>query len=148
MNFGRYVKLVSALPAILIILLLPELAAARESEFSETSITRAKTAGGFRYMAGGLTFDEQRAMERQSAGYNLKLLFAPPWGTSISPVLLLIGDNQGHHIDTIVLRGPCFYIQLPPGSYTILARIQNKLVLLRDIHIDQTRRAVNLILGD
>jgi hypothetical protein len=140
--------LLSAISAIGILLILSEIADAREAHLSEISIVRLKTVSGFRYMTGGLTFHEQQAMERQSARYNLKLLFAPPSGTSISPVLLLIGDNQGHHIDTIVLHGPWFYIQLPPGSYTILARIQDKLLLLRDIHIDETRRAINLILGD
>jgi putative peptidoglycan binding protein len=94
----RYGKLVSATSAILILLLLPEFAAARKPQLPDTGITRGKTAAGFYYINGGLTFDEQQAMERRSASYNLKLLFAPPAGTLVSPVLLLIGDNQGRFL--------------------------------------------------
>jgi hypothetical protein len=138
----------SAISAIGILLLLPEVGDAREAYSSETTIVRRKTASGFWYMTGGFTFDDQQSMERQSARYNLKLLFAPPSGTSISPVLLMIGDNQGHRIDKIVLHGPRFYIQLPPGSYTILARIKNKLVLLRDVYLGDDRRAINFFYRD
>lgn len=144
----RYGKLVSAISAIFILLLLPELAGARKPQLRDTSITCGKTAAGFYYMNGGLTFDEQQTMERQSAPYNLKLLFAPRSGTSVSPVLLLIGDNQGRRVDKIMLHGPWFYIQLPSGGYTIVARIKNKVVLIRDVYLRENRRAIYFVYGD
>lgn len=144
----RYGKLVSATSAILILLLLPEFAAARKPQLPDTGITRGKTAAGFYYINGGLTFDEQQAMERRSASYNLKLLFAPPAGTLVSPVLLLIGDNQGRQVDKILLHGPWFYIQLPSGSYTIVARFKNKVVLIRDVYLRENRRSIYFVRED
>ena len=144
----RYGKLVSAISAILILLLLPEFAAAHKPQLPNTSIMRGKTAAGFHYMNGGLAFDEQQAMERQSASYNLKLVFAPRSATSDSPILLLIGDNQSCQVDKILLHGPWFYIQLPPGGYTIVARIKNKVVLIRDVHLRENRRAIYFVRGD
>jgi hypothetical protein len=149
-NFSttRYGKLVSAISAILIFLFLPALAAARKPQLPDTSIVRGKTAAGFNHMSGGSTFDEQQAMERQSAPYNLKLVFAPRSATSDSPILLLIGDNQSRQVDRIVLHGPWFYIQLPPGGYTIVARIKNKVVLIRDVYLRENRRSTYFVRGD
>jgi hypothetical protein len=87
-------------------------------------------------------------MERQSASYNLKLVFAPRSATSVSPVLLLIGDNQGRRVDKILLHGPWFYIQLPTGGYTIVARIKNKVVLIRDVYLRENRRSIYFVRGD
>lgn len=145
---NHYGKLVSVISAILILLLLPELAGARKPQLRDTSITQGKTPAGFYYMTGGLTFDEQQTMEQQSAPYNLKVIFAPRAGTSVSPVLLLIGDNQGRRVDKIMVHGPWFYIQLPAGGYTIVARIKNKVVLIRDVYLRENRRAIYFVHGD
>ena len=144
----RYGKLVSAISTILILLVLPALAGAREPQLANTSITRGKTAAGFYYMNGGLTFDEQQSMERQSAAYNLKLVFAPRLSFLASPVLLLIGVNDGHRVDKIMVYAPLFYIQLPSGAYTIVARIKNKVVLIRDVYIRENQRAIYFVRGD
>jgi hypothetical protein len=143
-----YGKLVSAISAILILLLFPELASAREPQLLDASITRGKTAAGFHYMNGGLAFDEQQAMEQRSAPYNLKLVFARRSGTSVSRVLLMIGDNQSRRVEKFLLWGPWFYIPLPSGGYTILARIKNRVVLIRDVYLRVDRRATYFVRGD
>jgi len=95
-----------------------------------------------------LAFDEQQAMERRSAPYNLKLVFARRLSTLVSPVLLLIGDNQGRRVDKVMVHGPWFYIQLPPGRYTIVARIKDKVVVIRDVYLSENRRATYFVRGD
>ena len=99
-------------------------------------------------MTGGTVFDEQQAMERQSAPYNLKLVFAPRSSSLVSPVLLFIGDNHGRRIDKVMVQAPWFYIQLPSGGYTIVARIKNKVVLIRDVYLYANRRATYFVRGD
>ena len=143
----RYGKLVSLISAILMLLLLPQFAGGTP-QLPNTSIMRGKTATGFNHMSGGLTFDEQQAMERQSAPYNLKLVFERRSAISGSPILLLIGDNQSRQVDKIVLHGPWFYIQLPPGGYTIVARIKSKVVLIRDVYLRENRRSTYFVRGD
>ena len=145
---SRYGELVSIISAILVLLLLPVLAGARKPQLRDTSITRGKTTAGFYYMIGGLAFDEQQAMERRSAPYNLKLVFARRLSTLLSPVLLLIGDNQGRRVDKVMVHGPWFYIQLPPGGYTIVARIRDKVVVIRDVYLSENRRATYFVRGD
>lgn len=144
----RYGKLVSAISTVLILLVLPALVGAREPQVPDSSIRRGKTAAGFYYMNGGLTFDEQQAMERQSAAYNLKLVFAPRSSPLASPVLLLIGVNHDRRVDKIMVYGPWFYIQLPSGAYTIVARIKNKVVLIRDVYVRENQRAIYFVRGD
>jgi hypothetical protein len=132
---------------VAILLLFPGLANARQPQLSDTSITRGKTAAGFHYMNGGLTFDEQQAMERKSGPYNLKLVFASRLRSLVSPILILIGNNLTGRVDQIVVHGPRFYIRLPPGGYTIAARIKNKFVLIRDVYLHADRRATYFVHG-
>lgn len=86
-------------------------------------------------MNGGLVFNEQKAMEQRSASYNLKLVFAPRSGTAISPVLLMLGHNESRRVEKILLRAPWFYIQLPTGSYTIVARIEKAVIVITNVQI-------------
>ena len=133
--------------SIFVLLLSPELAAGRKPDLSARGITRGKTAAGFYYLSGGFGFDEQLAVERQAARYNLKLVFAPKLGHSIAPVLLLVGHNQSRSIDVIQLHGPSLYLQLPPGVYTLMARIKKEVVLVRDVYLEERRRTIHFAYG-
>jgi len=95
-----------------------------------------------------LTFDEQQAMERDSARYNLKLVIASRFGSLISPILVLIADNRGRRIDKIIAHRPWLYIRLPPGGYTIVARVKNQVILIRDVYLYANRRATYFVRGD
>ena len=78
-------------------------------------------------------------MERAAGPYNLRIIFASRLGTLVSPNFVLIGANKGRHIEKIPLGAPWFYIQLPPGGYTILARFKRQVVLVRDVNITEQR---------
>ena len=144
---ARRGSLVSAIPTVVFLLVSQQSSDARKPELADTSISRGKTAAGFSYMNGGLTFTEQQTMEGQSAPYNLKIIFAPPAGILTSSILLMIGDNQNRRVDKITVQGPWFYIQLPAGGYTIMARIKNKIVLIRDVYLRENHRATYLVCG-
>jgi hypothetical protein len=103
--------------------------------FPEANVTWGRTAAGYPYQSGGVSFDEQRAMERASHSYNLKLVFASGAGTLVVPDFVVIGANHGRSVEKIPLRAPWFYIQLPAGAYTILARWKRRIVLIRDVHL-------------
>lgn len=99
-------------------------------------------------MNGGLVFDEQKTMEQRSASYNLKLVFAPRSGTAMSPVLLVIGDNESRRVEKFLLRAPWFYIRLPSGGYTIMARIENTIIVITDVQIRIGSRATYFLTTD
>jgi hypothetical protein len=144
---GNSVTLVCAIAAMIVLLVRPELLDARKPPLSDTNIAYGKTAAGFCYMEGGFAFDDQQAMERHAGRYNLKLVFAPRLGASRTEVMLLIGNNQSRKVDKILLRGPWLYVQLPLGVYTLMARIKNEVVLIRDIHLEESRRTIHFAYG-
>jgi len=132
-------KLRSRFTAILLSLTIPYSAASHTPPFPEANVIRSRTTAGYPYLNGGISFDEQRVMERADAPYNLKLVFASRLGTPVTPAFVVIGANNGQHIEKVLLRAPWFYIQLPPGGYTILTRFTREVVLLRDVNITQQR---------
>jgi hypothetical protein len=73
------------------------------------------------------------------------LVFAPGSSPLASSVLLLIGDNHGGRVDKIMVYAPWFYIQLPSGAYTIVARLKNKVVLIRDVYVRENQRLKKML---
>ena len=74
-------------------------------------------------------------MERASNSYNLKLVFASGTGTFAAPEFVVIGANHGRGMEKVAVNAPWFYIRLPPGGYTILARFAGRVVLIRDVYL-------------
>ncbi len=116
--------------------------------FFEQRVTRGRTSGGYAYLSGGNTFDEQRAIETMAHLYNLKIVFARPAGTLTTPLFVLIGFNSARQVEKISVRGPWFYIQLPPGGYTIMARFTRDIVLVKNVYVEEGRRRIFFLRGD
>jgi hypothetical protein len=128
------------------ILTFPEVVLSRPPYAAQSASERVSAAGHL-YMSGGINFDQRRAMERAASGYNLKLVFANHVGTPAMPSFLIIGANDGSPIEKISLHGPWFYIQLPPGSYTILVQFKHHTALVRDVHLRQGRQRTYVFRG-
>lgn len=126
------------------------IAAALTRDFPEAGLIRGRTAAGYPYLNGGISFDEQRVIERVAHlyHYNLKLVFARRAGTPATPAFVMIGANDGRRIEKIALGAPWFYIRLPPGGYTILARFKKQVVLLRDVNIGASGRRTYVLRGE
>ena len=137
LGFSRRSKRPAALFAVALSLAPAAAAHSLHPSFPEANVTRGRTAAGYPYQSGGISFDEQRAMERASHSYNLKLVFASGAGTSVVPDFVVIGANHGRSVEKIPLRAPWFYIQLPAGAYTILARWKRRIVLIRDVYLQE-----------
>jgi len=148
LKFSRCQQPLPRLAAVFITLISFGTIDARTPRYPELNVTRGKTPAGYPYMNGGVTYDEQRAMERLAKIYNLKLVFSRSAGTPVAPDLIMIGANNGGRIDKITPRGPWFYIQLPPGGYTILARFARQVVLVRDVKLSEGGRATFRLRGD
>ena len=120
----------------------------RKPQYPEANLIKAHTPAGHPYLAGGISFDEKQAMERASAPYNLRLFFARRSGVFASQVWLLIAPNDGSRVEQIAVRAPSLFIQLPPGSYTILARFARRIVIVRDIHLRDGGKNTYFLRGD
>lgn len=141
-------QLLTYLVAVLMIVVSLWCADAGTPPYPELGVARGTTAGGYPYMNGGVSYDEQRAMEQAAKIYNLKLVFTRSVGTPAAPDLVMIGANNNGKIEKIVTRGPWFYIQLPPGGYTILARFGRQAVLVRNVKLSEGGRATFRLRGD
>jgi len=134
--------------SILLTVILSPAADSHTPRFPEINLIRSRTGAGHPYLNGGISFAEQRVMERAADPYNLKLVFASRLGTPVTPNFVVIGANHGRHIEKVLLRAPWFYIQLPPGGYTILTRFKREIVLLRDVYIREGQHRNYLLRGD
>jgi hypothetical protein len=89
-------------------------------------ITEGKTVQGFPYLYGGVGSEEREMVENRGAAYNVKLSFAAKGGAFLSDVKLVIADKKSGELITLVTDGPLFFIQLPPGIYTVSATFRNE----------------------
>jgi len=126
----------------------PSPSSGRILKYPDVNLIKANSPAGHPYIAGGLSLDEQKAMERASAAYNLRLFFARRAGVSPPQVLLLIARNDGSRIEQIAVRKPSFFIRLPIGSYTILARFTRQIVIVKDIHLGEGGKNTYFLRGD
>lgn len=146
--FSRKWKLLPIAAAILLTLFLSSAATSHTPPFPAANVLRGRTGVGYPYLNGGASFDEQRAIELVADPYNLKLIFTNRAGTLVSPHFVMIGTNHSGQIEKVPLRAPWFYIQLPPGGYTILARFKRDVALLRDIELRKESRRTYFLRGD
>lgn len=126
----------------------PRPSSGRKPQYPEANLIKASSPAGHPYLAGGVSFDEKKAMERAAASYNLRLFFARRSGVLASRVWLLIAPNDGSPVEQIAVRAPSLFIQLPPGSYTILARFTRQIVIVRDIHLREGGKSTYFLRGD
>ena len=146
--FSRHWKLQAGLATLLVALIPPLPAQTHTRAFPEANLTRGITAGGHPYLSGGISFDEQCAIERESHLYNLKIVFSRPAGTLMAPTFLMIGFNNARHVEKIWPRAPWFYIRLPTGSYTLMARLKHDVVLVRDVYLAEGQRRTYVLRGN
>jgi hypothetical protein len=84
-------------------------------------ITEGKSPQGFSFMHGGVGSAERKQMEQLGKSYNVKLSFADKRGPYLAGVQLVIEGANRAEIVNLTTDGPLFYIQLPPGTYTVKA---------------------------
>lgn len=74
---------------------------------------------GVAYISGGVTDDEQRALEATGGRFNLKVTSALANGHFVSDTPVQIRDSQDRTVVDTVADGPLLFVQLPPGTYTV-----------------------------
>ncbi len=80
-----------------------------------------KQQGDVRYVSGGVSDEEQQAIEDLGEDFDLKLTFATKEGKYLSDVNVLIKDSQDNTVLETVTDGPLLYANLAPGTYNVEA---------------------------
>ena len=111
-------------------------------------IVQAATEQGFPYMSGGIGIDEREVMQSWGGSYNLKLSFAETSGTYLSDVKLLIEDEKGREVIRTTSNGPWFYVQLPPGTYTVKATFEDETKQIKNLRLSEEGRALRYVHWD
>jgi hypothetical protein len=111
-------------------------------------ITEGKTSQGFPYLFGGVSSNEREAMEERAKGYNLKLVFADKDGSFISGVNVTIATAQGVGIVSLSTEGPWFYIQLPPGAYSVRANFKGAIKQIKELRVTKEKMAYQALVWD
>ena len=110
-----------ALGAALLLSTAP-LAYAYDSDHPVTSATAPMSdANGIVHITGGVGDDERDAMEAVRSDYNVHITNSNKDGAFNDSTQITITDKSGTAIVTAD-AGPLFYVQLPAGSYTIVAQ--------------------------
>jgi hypothetical protein len=94
------------------------------------------SAHGFSYITAGIGEEEVAAMKRQAKNFTLNLLFSEGvvgrWATNVN---VNIYDEASNLMFRVVGAQPVLYVNLPAGTYTILAnnngnKLRHKVTLL------------------
>ena len=98
------------------------LAYAYDSTQPVTSATAPMSdANGIVHITGGVGDDERDAMEAVRGDYNVHITNSNKDGAFNDSTQITITDKSGTALVTAD-AGPLFYVQLPAGSYTIVAQ--------------------------
>lgn len=80
-----------------------------------------RSESGIGYLSGGIGLEEREALRAVAPAYTLLLSFADRTGHYLSDVEVVISDAAGNTLLEAVSHGPWFWVQLPPGTYTVVA---------------------------
>lgn len=106
------------IPSVAIILLALNLASTVQAAPPPIRIS----AGGLNYMSGGIGHDEVLEMRPFAKKFTLNLLFSEgATGRSVTDVNVNIYNEQDEMVFRVRGSKPVLYINLPAGTYTILA---------------------------
>lgn len=111
-------------------------------------ITEGKTAQGFPYLTGGVSTEEREILEASGKAYNVQLRFAEKGGAYLSDVNLVIGGAKGAEIIAITTDGPLFYMQLPPGSYTVSATFKGETKKVKSLLVAKDKTVRQTLIWD
>ena len=104
-------------------------------------IVEGKTAQGFPYLSGGVGADERIAMEEHGKAFNVKLEFAETGGAYLADVKLEIVGGKNETVLSTTATGPWFYIQLPPGIYSVKAAFGGKSKEIKALRVITDKKA-------
>lgn len=82
---------------------------------------KAQQQNDVSFVSGGISNAEQQAIKQMGRDYSLMVTFAIPAGNYLSGGTLQIRDGQGNTVLDVETKGPIFYADLEPGTYTVSA---------------------------
>jgi hypothetical protein len=113
-----------------------------QSVFVAANNNPSAQAGGIRYAAGGVGLDARAEMQGLAASHNVLIKFAEASGEYLVPDTVSVRQGNADVLK-IANSGPLLYVNLPNGTYTVLATYQG---VVRSKAITVAGRAPDLVL--
>ena len=94
--------------------------------------------------SGGIGDEELAEIDRARPNYNTRLVLSEASGSYVSNVTLNLATVLGEPIVSLSGAGPLVLLQLPPGSYLINARYEDRTVQKRFDVRDNTAQSISI----
>jgi hypothetical protein len=91
----------------------------------DNSLPPAAQFGAVTVISGGVDLDEAQRLKQASARYPLSVVFSVPGGNYAVPQQFTL-TQRGNVMAQIPSAGPWLLIDLPPGAYTLQARVDDR----------------------
>jgi hypothetical protein len=116
------------------------------AEPGEPMLPMATESGPVTVISGGVDLDEAERMKQAAGRYPLRVVFSVPGGNYAVPqeFTLMQGTQTMLKIQS---AGPWLLIDLPPGAYTMQARVEDR-VLDRAVTVNRRGNTVHWVVPD
>ena len=116
------------------------------AEPGDPALPMATESGPVTVVSGGVDLDEAERMKQAAGQYPLRIVFSVPGGNYAVPqeFTLMQGEQTMLKIDS---AGPWLLIDLPPGAYTMQARVEDQ-VLERAVTVNRRGNTVYCVVPD
>jgi hypothetical protein len=78
----------------------------------------------------------------------LKLVFAEKSGAYLSGVMVVLATARGAEIISVATNGPWFFIQLPPGNYSVKASLAGDAKQIKNLRVAKDRSIQQVLTWD
>jgi hypothetical protein len=109
-------------------------------------IARGTTAQGFDYLSGGVSSEERQILKESAKAYNVQIAFAEKRGGYLADVNLVIQGGKGQEVVAVSGSGPLFYIQLPPGDYSLRATYNGETKQIKHFQVPKGRSVLQTLI--
>lgn len=113
---------------------------------SGDALPMATESGAVTVISGGVDLDEAARMKQAAGRYPLRVVFSVPGGNYTVPDEFTLRQGSTAMV-TIASAGPWLLIDLPPGAYTMQARVEGR-VFDRAVTVDRRGSTVHWVVPD
>jgi threonine dehydrogenase-like Zn-dependent dehydrogenase len=116
------------------------------AEPGDSTLPMATESGPVTVISGGVDLDEAQRMKQASGRYPLAVVFSVPGGNYAVPSEFTLMQG-GAAMVKIPSAGPWLLIDLPPGAYTLKAKVDDR-VLERAVTVSRKGSTVYWVVPD